>query len=328
MQTLASLRDIRGFETLWAELTFRAPRVVRRDQSERMLIDTLGLGLEQLIQYLGWERPELDAFEDWVIATAGRPDPLTVARYHATLDGGPLPEAVQARLDAIDAMPDVLDADALAQWEREGWVTLRSAISREEAAQVEALLWRLLDADPARPESWYGQDLNGIMVQHFQDPALEIARRSPRVHKAFAQLWGTSDLWCIVDRMSFNPPEIPGRPFQGPKMHWDVSLAQPIPFATQGILYLTDTAADQGAFALLPGFHHRLDAWLEEIGDTDPRMVDLDPQAVPIAAGAGDLVIWRQDLPHGASPNRSNRPRMAQYVNFYSPALTVHRDWR
>jgi ectoine hydroxylase-related dioxygenase (phytanoyl-CoA dioxygenase family) len=111
-------------------------------------------------------------------------------------------------------------------------------------------------------------------------------------------------------------------------MHWDVSLARPIPFATQGILYLTDTAADQGAFALLPGFHHRLDAWLEEIGNIDPRMVHLDPQAVPIAAGAGDLVIWRQDLPHGASPNRSNRPRMAQYVNFYSPALTVHRDWR
>jgi len=328
MQTLASLRDIRGFETLWAELTFRAPRVVRYDQSERMLIDTLGLGLEQVIQYLSRERPELDVFEDWVIATAGQPDPLTVARYHATLDGAALPDAVQARLDAIDAMPPVLDADDLAHWEREGWVTLRSAISRDEAAQVEALLWRLLDADPARPESWYGQNLNGIMVQHFQDPALEIARRSPRVHKAFAQLWGSSDLWCIVDRMSFNPPEIPGRPFQGPKMHWDVSLARPIPFATQGILYLTDTAADQGAFALLPGFHHRLDTWLEEIGDTDPRVVHLDPQAAPIAAGAGDLVIWRQDLPHGASPNRATRPRMAQYVNFYSPELTVHRDWR
>jgi len=56
--------------------------------------------------------------------------------------------------------------------------------------------------------------------------------------------------------------------------------------------------------------------------------VHLDPQAVPIAAGAGDLVIWRQDLPHGASPNRAMRPRMAQYVNFYSPALTVHRDWQ
>ena len=328
MQSIDPLRHIRGFETLWAELTFRAPRAVRYDQSERMLLDTLGLGIEQVIQFLARERPELGAFEAWVIETAGRPDARMIARYHATLDGAPLPDAVQARLDAIDAMPDMFDADDLEHWEREGWVTLRNAISRDEAAQVEALLWRLLDANPARPETWYGQDLNGIMVQHFQDPALEIARRSPRVHKAYAQLWGTSDLWCIVDRMSFNPPEISGRPFQGPKMHWDVSLARPIPFATQGILYLTDTAADQGAFALLPGFHHRLDDWLAGIGDADPRMVRLDAQAVPIAAGAGDLVIWRQDLPHGATPNRSTRPRMAQYVNFYSPALTVHRDWR
>lgn len=293
-----------------------------------MLLDTLGLGLEQVMQYLARERPELDAFEDWVIATAGMPDPLTIARYYATLDGDALPAEAQARLDAIDAMPDVFDADDLAHWDREGWVTLRGAITRKEAAQVETLLWRVLDADPSRPDTWYGHDLNGIMVQHFQDPALEIARRSPRVHKAFAQLWDTSDLWCIVDRMSFNPPETARQPFQGPRMHWDVSLARPIPFATQGILYLTDTAADQGAFGLLPGFHHQLDDWLAAIGEGDPRAIPLDAQARPIAAGAGDLVIWRQDLPHGATPNRTSRPRMAQYVNFYSPALIVHPEWR
>lgn len=328
MQDVVALRDIRGFETLWAQLTFREPRVVPRDQNERMLLDALELGIEQATQYLGRERPDLETFAAWVLATAGPPDSLAIARYHACLDGAALPSEVQARIDAINAAPDVLDADDLAHWEREGWVILRGAISREEAAAAEALLWCILGADPDDPATWYGHELNGIMVQQFQDPALDVARRAPRIQKAFAQLWGTADLWSTVDRMSFNPPEIAGRPFQGPKMHWDVSLALPIPFATQGILYLTDTAADQGAFALLPGFHHRLDAWLDEIGDADPRMVQLDDQAVPIAAGAGDLIVWRQDLPHGASPNRSTRPRMAQYVNFYSPALKVHRDWR
>lgn len=328
MQSLASLREIRGFETLWAELTFRAPRIVRYDQSERMLVDTLGLGLEQLIRHLGQDRPDIAAFEAWVIATAGLPDPLTVARYHATLDGTSLPEEVRAKLDAIDAMPDVLDRDDLGHWEREGWVVLRDAVSPTEAADAAQLLWEALEADPDQPDSWYGHALSGIWVPRYQDAALQPARRSLRVHKAFAQLWGTSDLWCIVDQMSFNPPERPGYCFQGARMHWDVSLARPIPFATQAILYLTDTAADQGAFSVVPGFHHRIDSWLDALGDADPRMEHLESQAVPIAAGAGDLVIWRQDLPHGASPNRSNRPRMAQYVNFYSPALTVHRDWR
>jgi len=293
-----------------------------------MLLDALGLGLEQAMQHLGRERPDLAAFQDWVLATAGRPDPEAIARYHAWLEGAPLSEAVQARIDAIDAAPSVFDADDLAHWEREGWVVLRQAVSRDEAGAAEALLWEVVAGDPALPASWYGHRGNGIMVQHFQHPALDVARTSPRIHKAFAQLWGTADLWTTIDRMSFNPPETPAHLFQGPRLHWDVSLALPVPFATQGILYLTDTAADQGALMLVPGFHHRLEDWLNEVGGRDPRQVDLSAEAVAIPAGAGDLVIWRQDLPHGASPNRAARPRMAQYVNYYSPALTVHPEWR
>lgn len=328
MQQTIDFADIRGFETLWTQLTFRAPRIMPQDQTERMLIDALGLGLEQAIQHLGQERPELAAFEEWVLATAGPPDPETIARYHAWLDGAPPPEGVQARIDAIDAAAPVLDADDLAHWAREGWVVLRQAISPAEAAAAEALLWQIVEGDPANPASWYGYRGNGIMVQRFQHPALDAARTSPRIHKAFAQLWGTADLWTTIDRMSFNPPETPAHPFQGPRLHWDVSLARPIPFATQGILYLTGTAADQGALALVPGFHHRLDEWLDALGNRDPRQIDLDAEAITIPADAGDLVIWRQDLPHGASPNRAARPRMAQYVNCYSPALTVHPDWR
>jgi ectoine hydroxylase-related dioxygenase (phytanoyl-CoA dioxygenase family) len=128
--------------------------------------------------------------------------------------------------------------------------------------------------------------------------------------------------------MSFNPPEAVGIPFQGPRLHWDVSLVLPIPFATQGILYLTDTAADQGALELVPGFHHRLERWLADLGEADPREVDLAPQAVTIPGETGDLVIWRQDLPHGASPNRASRPRLAQYVNFYSASLKSNPVWR
>ena len=328
MQSTFDFNAIRGFEDFWTQLTFRAPRIIPRDQTERMLLDALGLGLEQAIQYLGRERPDLAAFQDWVMATAGTPAPEAIARYHAWLDNAPLPECIQARIEAIDAAAPVLDADDLAHWEREGWVVLRQAIGAEEAGAAEALLWETVGGDPADPASWYAYRGNGIMVQHFQHPALEVARTSPRIHKAFAQLWGTADLWTTIDRMSFNPPETPAHPFQGPRLHWDVSLALPVPFATQAILYLTDTAVDQGALTLVPGFHHRLEGWLAEIGDRDPRQIDLNAEAVPVPAGAGDLVIWRQDLPHGASPNRAARPRMAQYLNYYSPALRVHPDWR
>lgn len=328
---LSHLSHIRGIEDYWARATFRAPRVRDRIMADTILRDVLGIGIEQAATHLANARPDYPQFEAWVIATAGMPDPERVARYNAWHDGAPPPAATAARMAAIDAMPPVLDAAQMAGWDRDGYVVLRSAISREEAAAVEALLWRTVGATPDEPALWYRGERRartaGIMVQFFQDPALEAARRSVRVHKAFAQLYGASDLWATTDRMSFNPPDTPEHPFQGPHLHWDTSLALPVPFSTGGILYLTDTAADQGALRVVPGFHRRLAAWLDEIGDADPRGIDLSAEAIGVAGGAGDLVIWRQELPHGASPNRTDRPRMAQYVNFYSPTFVAQPVW-
>ena len=322
-----ALPEIRGLENLWAHYTGRPQAVPMHDRQPRLLLDVLGLGLEQTITRLGNDRPDWPAFQDWVVATAGPPDPLKIARYHAWLDGVPPPEAVRRRLQAIADAAPVLDASDLAHWDSEGYVILRHAITAAEAKAAEELLWRTIGATPDNPESWYGPRTNGIMIQLFQDPALDAARYAPRVHKAFAQLWGTEDLWALVDRMSFNPPIQPGYRFQGPHLHWDDSIAAPIPFATQGILYLTDTSAEQGALRVVPGFHRRLASWLGEIGDADPRRVDLNNEAKPIAAGAGDLIIWRNDLPHGASPNISDRPRMAQYVTMYSADLLNNPVW-
>ncbi|WCM27780.1 phytanoyl-CoA dioxygenase family protein [Sphingomonas sp. QA11] len=322
------LPHIRGLEDYWARCTFRSQAEANRETQSRPLLDVLGLGLEQTLKYLGAEQPDLPTFQAWVLETAGEPDPLKVARYHAWLDGAPPPDGIAQRLRAIDEAPPVLDREDLAHWDEHGFVILRQAITPDQARAAEELLWRQVNATPDDPQSWYERRPNGIMVQHFQDSAMEAARQSPRVHKAFAQLWGTADLWMITDRLSFNPPERPGFTFPGPNLHFDMSLALPIPFATQGILYLTETTGDQGALQLVPGFHHGIEDWLGSVGDGDPRTIDLSDRAVPIAAGAGDLILWRQDLPHGASPNRAARPRMAQYVNMYPADLTSNPVWR
>ncbi|MFA5964031.1 MAG: phytanoyl-CoA dioxygenase family protein [Sphingomonas sp.] len=326
--SLSSLAHVRGIEDYWSRRTGRERHRPPSAMADRMLLDALGLGIEQTCTYLMHARPDFPAFEAWVFETVGEPDAELVDRYNAWFDGAAAPEATRRRLAAIDAMAPVLDAADLAHWDEHGYVVLRAALDRDQAADLEALLWRTIDARPDDPATWYGPRTNGIMIQHFQHPAQEAARRSPRIHKAFAQLWGTSDLWSSTDRMSFNPPEIPGKPFPGPHLHWDVSIAPPIPFGTQGILYMTDTAADQGALQLVPGFHHRIAAWLDALGDADPRLVDLSGEAITVAANAGDLVIWRYDLPHGASANRATRPRMAQYANMYSPAWVENPLWR
>ena len=128
--------------------------------------------------------------------------------------------------------------------------------------------------------------------------------------------------------MGFNPPERSNHLYAGDPLHWDVSLVTPIPFVTQAVLYLTDTDADQGALTLVPGFHRHIETWLANLAPAaQPRRQDLGGEARPVAAAGGDLIIWRQDLPDGASPNCSANPRLVQYVNMYSPAGQRQTLW-
>lgn len=320
------LPEIACLEEFWAAHV--AGGMPLQQMVAKLLLDTLGLGNQQVFAFLFRGQPSFDQFRAWIVETAGLPDPHRVSRFHGWLTERAPSNAARAGLAAIAAMPPVLDAADLAYWDEHGFVIVRGAIASDEVVAVRELIWRLVDGSPEDPASWYKPRSDGIMVPHFQDSALDAARRSPRIHKAFAQLWGTENLWVTVDRVGFNPPETLAHPFSGSDLHWDVSLAQPIPFGTQAVLYLTDTAENQGAFRCVPGFHKRIDGWLAELGDADPRAVDFSTEEQCVAARAGDLIIWRQDLPHAASPNRSDRPRLVQYLNYYSPDMVIRERWR
>ncbi len=323
--SLADMPEVEGLHDYWASQMGALPP--RGELRDRLLLDTLGLGNQQVLDKLHSERPSFEDFKQWILAIVGLPDPVLLSRYHGWLNGSDPDEAATAQLAAIAAMPPVLDDTALAHWDEHGYVVLPDAITPDEIAAVTDLLWETIGASPDDPESWRNAKTNGIMVPQFQHPALEAARRSPRVHKAFAQLWGSENLWVTIDRMGFNPPVSIGG-FKGSNIHWDASLVRPIPFATQGVLYLSDTAEDQGAFRCVPGFHHNIDQWLENLGDADPRSVDLSAHVKYVAGRAGDLIIWRQDLPHAASSNHSTQPRLAQYITYYSPDLFIQSEWR
>ncbi len=289
-----------------------------------LVIHAIGLGLEQAAEYLAAAEPPFEAFERWIIETTGGIAPAQVARINAAVTGSPCPEATARRLAAVEASEPVLSADDLAHWEEHGYVVLHDC--REAATQA---LWDHLGASDSDPGSWYCRNDHGIMVQYFQHQAFAANRHAPRIHKAFAQLWGTADLWVTTDRVGFNAPERPGWMFRGPDLHWDVSVKTPIPFGTQGILYLTDTPPEQGAFTLVPGFHRRVEAWLATLPPgADPRREDMHALgAKPIGGRAGDLIVWHQALPHGASPNRGTQPRMVQYINMFPTLFDEQEEW-
>ena len=287
---------------------------------DKVVLSGLGLPLELTIRYLNEQEPAFAEFEKWIVAiNGGRIEPSRINRINRALSGQPRDSETSRLLEKVDASEDVLTAEDLRFWEKNGYVIVKGAVSHGDAQAAESAVWGFLGMSPENPGSWYEKPIGkGIMTELYHHAALSRTRHSLRIHKSFAQIWNTADLWPTIDRTSFNPPENERYRFQGPRLHWDMSLAPPHYFGTQGILYLCDTAADQGAFSCVPGFQNELESWLASLPPgKDPRQVELDDRAVCVPASAGDLIIWHQALPHGSSPNRRNYPRIAQYINMF-----------
>lgn len=290
------------------------------------LLNALGLGLEQTVKYLFLENPGFEQFEEWVLDVNGG----TVATEK--IDGFNQLVINNKQGNGHETPQNVLSQEDLAFWDANGYVIIRGAVSKEDCSKTIDLICEFLGIDKNDPSTWYRPHpaRQGIMVQLFQHPLLEENRRAPKIRGAYEQLWGRTDLWMNTDRVSFNPPESDEWHFPGPRLHWDVSLELPIPFGLQGLLYLSDTEATQGAFTLVPGFHNRITGWINSLPPgADPRTQNLQALgATPIAANAGDFILWHQALPHGSSPNTATRPRIVQYINYVPVDGEIKDKWK
>src|SRR5262249_53948065 len=177
----------------------RVPADVCEKHLDHLIIDALGVGLEQTMQYLFYAAPTFAEFERWIVETAGPVAPLQAARINAAVTGAPYPAEIAQSLAAVDASPAVLSTDDIAFWDEHGYLIVHDAVPADSLAAAAQAVWDHVGARPDEDETWYRQRNNGIMVQFFQHPAFAANRRSPRIHKAFAQLWGTADLWVAPD---------------------------------------------------------------------------------------------------------------------------------
>jgi hypothetical protein len=119
----------------------------------------------------------------------------------------------------------------------------------------------------------------------------------------FSELLGTQALWVPMDRGSFKPPVIADHPdyHDESAMHWDRDPRSPWPYPVQEVLYLTDTADNQGAFQCVPALYRSLEKWLASHPD-DASLREPDVSNYPlvrVGAPAGSVVIWNSLLPHG-----------------------------
>ena len=216
--------------------------------------------------------------------------------------------------DGREEAEPVISAEMRAHWEEHGWVLVPDAVPKENLEAVIADIFEFIGGSPDAPESWYATTEQegspvpaygqGSMVQMFQTQALWDNRQSPRVYRAFAELYGREEMSVSIDRANLKPPQRPQSPGWGEAsaVHWDMPPEQlgspkmPDTMRIQGVLYLADTPANGGGFQCVSGFHHRFEEWVETVAPEDrgknfeqqPTLKHLKPE--PIAGKAGDLV--------------------------------------
>jgi len=101
------------------------------------------------------------------------------------------------------------------------------------------------------------------------------------------------------------------------RIHHDVDPHRP-PKVFGGLVYLTDTPAERGAFRCVPGIFRDLPGWLERHPDAGIDVVDPEGHDVVAVPGrAGDLVMWDVRLPHANGENLADAPRVVQYVSMF-----------
>lgn len=215
-----------------------------------------------------------------------------------------------------------LTASQLATFKEAGFLVLERFIPDELTGAVVADIFCWLDAAANHSDTWYHNDPSNytqIPIHHPQ--SLWNVRQYQPLYRAYAQLWAESDLVVSIDRVSFKPPWSDHHPDHNldRRIHWDVDPIGPRR-QIQGVVYLSDNAPGGGCFECIPGVHRIAERWIRERGISEGdyfRLPVTDSEVVPASGPIGTVVLFDSRLPHGSGANRTDRPRMAQYVQMY-----------
>ena len=235
-------------------------------------------------------RRRLAALATHLQPEAGRDVAVGVRPRCVTTTAGCAHGAWQQQKEDIDGP---LSAADLEQFHRDGWVLVKAAASRSDAERVRAEMFRCMEfgypANEGASRSWYDTSGKPTPIHHAvpmrQTQAQWDVLQSPRVHGAFAQLYGTHKLWCNYDGVcTIKPPYSPDTATNVPyphvshdesgetfslgrelPMHWDVSpeqfQADGYKFGTVSFMFLNDRDETGGQTAIVPGFHRHFNTF-------------------------------------------------------------------
>ena len=232
----------------------------------------------------------------------------------------------------------VLSEEDWAFWKHNGYLVIKNAVPINQVQKLADFLWEYEDKDPKDKNTWYRAPLSEMkmkelvntgMVEVYNHQYMWDNRQYPKVHQAFADIWGTEKLWVTIDRANMNFPIRPGYEYKA-FIHWDYD-PETKPQNVQGVLALADqTDENMGGFQCIPELFRNYDTWkLTQPDDRDHFKPDTTGFTLTkVKMNAGDLLIFNSLQPHGIRANNSNdKVRMAQYISMM-PAEEENEDMR
>lgn len=282
------------------------------DRKQEIWLSIFGLGKLETFQFIYGACDNAEHFTRWITALKG-------ADFveQATLKFN---QWTQNNLGTNHKISRSLSAEQLKFWEINGYLKVSDLFPDQHCEDVKQLICNYLKIDLSKPETWYfnHENWHGLMVQLYQDKAINEIRYNTNLFNLFAELYNSADIIANVDKLSFNPPETDKWRFSHDKLHWDIDFDRLDEDYIQGLVYLDDVPENRGAFKAVPGFHAQFQSWIksfENLQDAHIKMRE-EQEGTFIPGKKGDVILWRNTLPHAASKNKSTLPRFVQYVSF------------
>ncbi|MEM7365551.1 MAG: phytanoyl-CoA dioxygenase family protein [Pseudomonadota bacterium] len=225
-----------------------------------------------------------------------------------------------------------LSATQLQQFQKDGYLVVPSVVPRDLCQAVIGEIVDYCGVDLDVEDTWYNRRYagHGIVPLHHGQAMWDL-RQYPAVYEVFRVLYGRDDLWVSMDRVSYKPPVSErSKDWSEAGVHWDADPWSNNGLGIQGLVYLTDTAEDQGAFCCVPDIYRGLDEYRLEHERDEHRLRPVYDRSMIKAVGgpAGSLVVFNRLMPHSSLLNQSASHRFVQYVAMTTAGVDAAREQR
>lgn len=229
----------------------------------------------------------------------------------------------------------VLTDEQLAQFDEQGFVIIKGAVSREEAEQYRRQILSLIPPTLEIPTSWGAHDGRikpmATPDSHTYDtPELLPLMTNPKLYGAACQLLGSSALRVMDGSIGITLRNAAhGDHPLSQTLHLDASVpntADDFTFEQQelqvgGCYYLTDVEPNGGGIHVVPGGHKIVEQEARAAGGGGRHLHQNWKQikhleSVEVTGEAGDFALLHHLMPHGASHNRNATTRVAYFVRW------------